>query len=126
MICVAASEGVTAAAHQSLFREMNERIAELSGSGTLSGSGVLGEKRLELICECADDRCTEPLMVTLAEYEQVRAVPTHFIVIAGHVVPDVELVIRKESDYVVVQKIGEAGATAKQLDARHRSDPSRP
>jgi hypothetical protein len=115
-----ASEGVAAATQQSLFREVNERIAELSGRKAFGG------KKLELLCECADDSCTEPLTVTLDEYKQVRAVPTHFIVSTGHVVPNVERVVHKESNYFVVEKIGEAGATAEQLDPRRRSDPSRP
>ena len=114
-----ASEGVAAARHQSLFREVNERIAQLSGRATGSENGLL------FLCECADESCTNSLLLTLAEYEQVRAVPTHFIVMAGHVVPQVERVAREESGYWVVEKVGEAGSAAERLDPRRRSDPSR-
>lgn len=117
---MAASAGVSAATYQSMFREVNERIAQLSASR------ALGDRRLELMCECADDTCSEPLFLMFDEYEQVRAVPTHFIVIADHVLPEVERVIRESSDYVVVEKIGDAGATAEQLDPRRHDEPSRP
>jgi hypothetical protein len=114
-----ASDGIAATRHQSLFREVNERIAQLSGRGALSTSSLV------LLCECADETCTESLVLTLDEYEGVRAVPTHSIVVAGHVGPHVEQLVREESDYWVVEKVGHAGSAAVRLDPRRRSDPSR-
>jgi hypothetical protein len=113
-----ASAGVAAARPQSLFREVNERIAQLSERAALS-------ERLVFLCECTDQSCTESLMLMLDEYEQVRAVPTHFIVMAGHVVPHGERVVREESGYWVLEKVGEAGSAAERLDPRRRGDPSR-
>jgi hypothetical protein len=114
-----ADEGVAAARHRSLFREVNERIAELSGRG---GPGVTG---LAFLCECADETCTESLLLTLDEYEQVRAVPTHFVVMSGHVVPHVERVVREERDHCVVEKVGAAGSAAGGPCPSRRGDPSR-
>ena len=53
----------------------------------------------------------------------MRAAPTHFIVKAGHIVPQVERVVREESGYLVVEKIGDAGSAAERLDPRRRSEP---
>lgn len=98
------------AKNQSLFREANEREKENNDSGLW----------LAFACECADETCAEQMELTPEEYEQVRAIPTHFIVRPGeeHIVPEVERVVERRQRYWVVEKVGEAGAVAEQLDPR--------
>jgi len=60
--------------------------------------------------------------MTVAEYEKVRRVPTHFIVAQGHVVPDVERIVRTTSGDEVVEKIGDAATVARSLDPRRRTE----
>ena len=48
----------------------------------------------------------------------MRGVPTHFVVAPGHVVPDVEVVVRETPRYQVVEKIGVAAKVSTQLDPR--------
>jgi hypothetical protein len=98
--------------NQSLFRTVNEQI-----ESTNERFGVVSEQ-LELVCECAAEECTERLTLTLAEYEEVRRVPTHFVVQAGHVYPEFERVVEEVKGYVVVEKLGEAAAEARMLDRR--------
>jgi hypothetical protein len=62
------------------------------------------------VCECADTDCTEPMDLTVAEYESLRAHPNRFAVLPGHVYPQVERVVEENERYVVVEKLG-AGAT---------------
>jgi hypothetical protein len=42
--------------------------------------------------------------LTLAEYEAVRSDGTHFAVVTGHILPDVERVIASNRRYAVVAK----------------------
>jgi hypothetical protein len=101
------------AKNEALFRKVNERIEEVNEE--LEGGG-----RSDFLCECGDDECTEPVSLTLAEYEEVRANPTHFVIAPGHDVIDVERVVRETDRFAVVQKFtGEAGRIAVESDPRH-------
>ncbi len=102
---------VEGARTQSLFREVNERIEEVT-----TGRSALGE----VVCECADQNCAETIPLALAEYERVRRVPTHFLIRPGHEVPEIERVVEDTGRYVVVEKIEEAGYVATKLDPRGR------
>lgn len=114
------SKAVEAAKDQSLFREVNERLKDLNETFEHS------ERDSEFICECANRDCTDRVVLTLAEYEQVRLLPTHFVVLPGmkHVFPDVERVVEGFEGYFVVEKFGDAGTAAVRLNprARHRTD----
>jgi hypothetical protein len=103
---------VRAARNQSLFRGVNEKIEEINETF----ESML--ERMDCVCECADDGCMERIEVSLKQYEEMRRVPTHFMVSPGHVLPDVERVVRDEGQFVVVEKLGEAGMIARQLDPR--------
>jgi hypothetical protein len=56
--------------------------------------------------------------VTRAEYESVRAVPTHFIVIPGHEDRRVEHVTESNERFFVVEKEGTAARNAEATDPR--------
>jgi hypothetical protein len=114
----ASSPAVQAAKDQALFREVNERLRDMNEAfETLTRDS-------EFICECANRDCIEHVLMTLAEYEEVRANPTHFLVLPGHVVPEVEQLVSQTDGYLVVQKIGDAGAVAIRLDPRSRPAPN--
>ena len=49
-------------------------------------------------------------MLSLAEYEHVRAEGDHFLVFPGHEDPSVEEIIERHPTYVAVEKQGVAGA----------------
>lgn len=103
---------VRAAKNQSLFREINERIKALNEVfAVLTQSG-------EWVCECADMGCIATIEMTLAEYEAIRAHPTHFPVVPGHEVLDVEHVIDATDRFVVVEKIGDGARLAASFDPR--------
>jgi hypothetical protein len=106
------STAVRAARHQSLFREVNERVADLNE--TFSPLDPMGE----WICECADERCFEPMSLTLAEYEAIREHAARFPVLPGHERPEVETVVEANDRYLVVEKIGAARAVAVEHDPR--------
>jgi hypothetical protein len=43
----------------------------------------------------------------MAEYESVRADPTHFVLLPGHELPEAEVVQRENERFTVVEKIVE-------------------
>jgi hypothetical protein len=101
---------VRAAKNQSLFREVNERIEELRP----------GEVLLDFACECSNTECTASLTLSDEEYEDVRRFPTHFIIMTGHELDEVERVVEQNDRYAVVEKFGAGGPAAVRLDPRAR------
>jgi hypothetical protein len=101
--------------NEALFREVNERIKEVSGRVVAFD----GEATLEFVCECSEEGCSEPVELTLAEYESIRSEPTHFLVVPGHVwQPETERAVRENDTYAVVEKSGDAGDVAADKDPR--------
>lgn len=103
---------VRAAENQTLFREVNERVAQLN-----DGFGAISEIN-EWLCECADGTCTERISMTMHEYERVRADGNRFAVARGHEVLDVEVVVESTDRYLVVTKIGVGAEIARRSDPR--------
>jgi hypothetical protein len=97
-----------AAINQSRFRALNEAI-QLRHEGSAFD---------QYVCECAQKTCVERLSLAVDEYEEARKVPTHFIVAHGHVVLDVEVVLRETARYQVVEKIEHGAELARALDPR--------
>ena len=106
-------ERLRAARNESLYREVNERIEELN-----KRFDAALEAGAAWVCECADTDCTEPMEMTLGEYEELRSYPARFAVLPGHVVAGVERVVDTHANYVVVEKVGPAGLVAAELDPR--------
>jgi hypothetical protein len=86
------------------FREVNERIAELTTLLDEAGLNVF-------VCECGDLGCAERLELTSAEYEAVRARGDRFAVRPGHERPDVERVVGGNGRFLVVE-VGASRAAA--------------
>jgi hypothetical protein len=98
--------------NEALFREVNERIED--ASATL----VPDDERMEFLCECDDTDCVEKVSATPAEYEAIRAVATHFVVLPGHEDPGVEHVVQQTERFLVVEKEGQAAHEAEESDPR--------
>jgi hypothetical protein len=103
------------ARNEALFREVNERIEEVSVEFT---DGERPPGPLRLVCECGREDCTELLEATVAEYESVRANPRCFIVLAGHEHTETARVVERTSRFLVVEKLEEAGEVAIEHDPR--------
>jgi hypothetical protein len=84
------------AQNQALFREVNERIAEV-------GSGLDESEEREFICECAHLGCTALVPLAPAAYARVRDDPTTFLVLAGHEDTGHEEVIEDAGAYLIVR-----------------------
>ena len=103
-------------ANEALFREVNERVAEVAERFI---AGDTPDSRFDFNCECGDRDCAEQIALTVAEYEAVRAEATRFAVVPGHEVPDIERVVERHSNYLVVEKEDpDAEDVARETDPR--------
>lgn len=115
---------VQAAKSQSLLREVNERIEDLTvGEPTSIFEELKLATTIDLACECMDEACTERVTMTVREYEAVRSDSHAFLVKPGHEVPEVDEVVRKQPSCFVVRKIGAGALLAEKLDPRKRQRP---
>ena len=99
------------ARNQALFREVNERLLELS-DGFHDGS-------IEFVCECSQEDCTSTVALSRGSYESVRAHSTFFVISSGHEILEVEKVIDQQDGWMIVQKTT-AGDYAIETDPRRR------
>ena len=102
------------ARNEEFFRLVNEEIDAVSETVPAT------EPTMRFLCECDDLGCQGKVELTRAEYESVRAVPTHFIVLPHHVDPEVEHSISSNDRFAVVEKEGEAARDAEAHDPRPR------
>ena len=98
--------------NESLFRDVNERVRAIAA--------VHGDDDhvYEFYCECSNADCTFQLRATLAEYEGVRAHPARFLIAPDHALPEIERVVDMKENWWVVEKQGEPGELAEELDPR--------
>jgi hypothetical protein len=86
---------------ESLFRDVNERIAE--------SAERFQTHETEFVCECSDQACTDRVEATLQEYEDVRAHPARFLLRPGHEDTRVERVVQHRGRrHAVVEKFNAA------------------
>jgi hypothetical protein len=109
------------ARNEAIFREVNERIEELSRRG-----GIDEEDSLlpGFVCECSDETCTELIEVSYQRYEAVRENPRRFLVLPGHQDLDVERVVEESANVFVVEKDIDASRVALEHDSRSDDAPS--
>lgn len=93
------------ARNEALFREVNERIAQLGESAQAWSPGGV----VEFLCECGVDAgCGERIRVPLDVYEAVRAQDDRFLVRPGHETPELERAVDWTDHYVIVDKVDAA------------------
>ena len=97
-----------AARNEALFREVNENIARLEERhGTTATAPIY-------LCECANAGCAEQVAIDPETYRRVRADARLFFVRPGHEDPQLERVVERHQDYLIVEKTGQAGEIAEQ------------
>jgi hypothetical protein len=97
--------------NEAAFRKVNEGIER----GT-------DDNRITFACECGRLGCNKLIELSRAEYEGVRAHPRCFFLLAGHELLEVERVVERHDDYLVVEKVAEAGGIAERTDRRRSPD----
>lgn len=84
------------AKNEILFREINERLDEMS---------VPWSKTTDYLCECSELSCTEIVELTNDQYERVRSRATVFVVTPGHERPEIERVVEANEGFLLVEKV---------------------
>lgn len=97
---------------ESLFRDVNERIAE--------SAQRFDSESASFVCECSDQACAERVDASLDEYEVVRSDGTHFLLRPGHEDTRVERVVERDGRRMaIVEKFNAAIAdTVRNLNPR--------
>ena len=102
---------VRRATTESLFRDVNERIAETAQDFEADTT--------QFVCECGDANCTHRLEATLDEYEEIRADGATFLLAPGHADGDIERVVADRKRFQIVEKIQRTvRETVRRLDPR--------
>ena len=110
------------ARNESTVRAINERLQR--GQRDQLDQSERGQSdapvdHLRILCECGLPDCDRVIVLTVAEYEHVRADPREFLVVADHMVGDVERVVARTDRYAVVAKReGPAAAIVVEQDPR--------
>ena len=84
--------------NQLVFREVNDRIREVTQRFSLEGP-------IDFICECSREDCTDAVSLAVDEYDGVRSSATVFVVVPGHETPEVENVVDVTERFMLVEKI---------------------
>lgn len=79
---------------QLIFREINERVAEVTVQ--------YRESRSEFVCECGQNDCTDHVELDLDDYETIRASGEYFIAATGHCVDGVDRVVESRDGFDVL------------------------
>ncbi len=92
---------------------MNERVLDLNDQFGIE------QERIDFVCECGMESCTERIALARDQYEQVRESGRRFALVPGHELPDVEVVVDVHEGFVVVEKRpGGPAEIAEQTDPR--------
>jgi hypothetical protein len=94
--------------NEALVREVNERVAEVDKAAEENNLAP-EETMFEFLCECgagdgATGACVESVLMTIAEYEQVRSQDDRFVVYPGHETEMLESVVARTERFVIVDK----------------------
>jgi len=95
---VASTREERLALNEALFRTANERMAGWEERDRADGVVEF------FFCECANPDCRQKVRLPGSDYERVRGNSTHFFVVPGHELPDVETVIESHEEWVVIEK----------------------
>ena len=108
----------TAAARKALnegrFRQANERLERGARELVDADDASL----VPFLCECPTADCVEVVLLTLAEYEEVRAHSESGLAALGHEDPSIERVVARNDRFVTTAKVGEAGEVHEETDPR--------
>jgi hypothetical protein len=97
--------------NEAIFREVNEAIERGQWPGNEDTPRAFR-------CECARRNCAKLVTITPRDYERIRANARRFVLLPGHEHAALETVVERTTDYVVVEKLGEAGREAEGTDPR--------
>lgn len=99
--------------NETIFREMNEWTED----GNDAQFPMEEDRTDSYLCECSDERCTEPIRLTRGEYEAIRAEPIRFAIALHHENPEIDVVVEENERFATIEKV--AGRAARIARARN-------
>ena len=103
------------ALNEGKFRDANEQIEQAA----VEIVGVDDGRYVPFLCECPQMECTRVALLTLKEYEQVRASGRQGLAVLGHEDLTIENVLERNERFVMTEKFGRAGEVHQQNDDRN-------
>lgn len=97
-----------------MFRQANEKLERAAHKLGF----VDDESLIPFLCECPRQDCREVMMLTLSEYEDVRASGRRGLAALGHEDRSIERVMVRNDRFLVTEKFGEAGDVHADEDPR--------
>jgi uncharacterized protein (DUF1499 family) len=97
---------------EAAFRVANERMARWDERHADGAEEMY-------LCECAAQPCRERIRLSRDEYESVRSDPRRFVVVPGHVIPELETVVQSSPGYEVIEKPSALLDLLVETDPRH-------
>ena len=82
---------------QRVFREVNDRIAEITVNQEESKGGFL--------CECGQADCHAKIAVSLADYQALRSEGDFFIAAPGHCVEGIDQLVESREGFEVLVQV---------------------
>jgi hypothetical protein len=105
------------------FRQMNESVQkgfdELKQMAKEDNQEHLiteHDTPLNFYCECSNEDCKQRIPLTLDEYKAAHKNSDTFIVTPGHEITNIEKVIAKEQNYMIVEKYIHTPSVATKLN----------
>ena len=99
--------------NEAMYRAVNREIEQVAEE-----SGEDSRGRLEVICECGRDGCSETLDLSVDEYDDAHRERDRFVIAPGHEDDEIEQVVKRAKGYLVVDKFGEAERVAEAEERR--------
>jgi hypothetical protein len=78
-----------------LFRSINDHV--------LAVEEQYGSRHGGFLCECADVKCSQFVVLHLDEYQRIHADSRRFFVVPGHERTEVQTVVERHPGYLVVE-----------------------
>ena len=85
--------------NQDAFRRANDELAARARE-------LDEDERTPFLCECAEDRCTQVVLLSLDEYEDVRSDSGRNLIAPGHEPGPDERVLEESDRYWITEKNG--------------------
>jgi len=92
------------ARNEKRLRAVNREIEQISVQELEAGR----HSELEILCECGRDGCYERITLSIGDYEAAHSERDRFIVVPGHENREIERVVERAREYLVVDKFGRA------------------
>jgi hypothetical protein len=106
------------AENEAIFREANEAIERRADELDFSAL-------VPFLCECGDRGCRELVRLERSAYAHVRSRPAWFLILPEHeeIATASGVVVERLDGYLIVEKVGVAGAVAEARDSAAPREP---